>query len=100
MPENKNNNMIAVDFNDTFQLVADINDWDPEAKNLAEICIYLKNKKTGEIYQDIALISRNYKTNNDGTRELFDEVSVKVWSDSNNEDFTVEYLIPPYEYED
>ena len=91
-----NNNKIIVDINDRFQLVAALNDWDPNAKELAEISVFLQEKTTGLIHQDLAVIGRNYRMTDNGP-ELYDDLSVKVYADANNEDFTDDFTIPIYE---
>lgn len=93
MPDN---NKIIVDINDRFQLVAALNDWGPNAKELAEISVFLQEKATGLIHQDLAVIGRNYKMTDNGP-ELYDDLSVKVYADANNEDFTDDFTIPIYE---
>ena len=91
-----NNNTIIVNINDRFQLVAALNDWDPNAKELAEVSVFLQEKATGVIHQDIAIIGRNYKMTENGP-ELYDDLSVKVYADASNEDFTDDFTIPIYE---
>ena len=89
------NNKIVVNINNDLQLVAVMNDWNPDAKEFAEISVFIQEKTTGLVHQDIAIVGRNYKITDNGP-ELHDGISVKVYADENNEDFTNNFIIPIY----
>lgn len=81
---------IDVDINDRFKLVCELG-IRPYEK---ELNVYIEDKVACD-YQDVARISPEYDLDDD-CNVTYDEdrVSLKIFTDENNEDFTKEHLIP------
>lgn len=84
------NRKVEVQINDRFKLVCEINDM-PYDK---EIDVYVIDTALSEC-QDIARISPEYDMDED-CNVIYEEdrVSLKIFADENDEDFTEEHLIP------
>lgn len=81
---------IEVAINDRFKLVCEVG-IRPYEK---ELNVYVEDKIACD-YQDIARISPEYDLDKDGNVTYEDDrVSLKIFTDENNEDFTEEHLIP------
>lgn len=59
-----------------------------------EITIYVEGKD-GFIEQDLVLITKAFK-NNDWVTPLEDYVDIRIWGDSDNEDYTDKFRIAMY----
>lgn len=78
-----------LELNDGNRLVAEAN----EADGYKEICVYLSDYN-GNIFQDLAVIGQQTKyVDNKGVEGIPHKYSVKVYADSDNEDFTHEFNI-------
>ena len=81
---------IEVDVNDRFKLVCDLN----EVPYDKELDIYLVDTALLDC-QDIAKISPEYKYGEDGNVQYGNnKISVKLFTDKDDEDFTKKYSIP------
>ena len=88
---------IRVPIGDMF-LVAMVNDWDDEMP--AEVCVYLENKD-GAVWQDIGLVREHYHVlMNHGFVRDPSLIDVKVWGDSDSEDYTHEFTVGIWEEEE
>lgn len=84
------NRKVEIQINDRFKLICEVNDI-PYDK---ELDIYIVDTGLSE-FQDIARISPEYDYDDDNdVRYGTDKISVKLFADKDNEDFTEEYLIP------
>ena len=88
--KNSENNFYrnAMDFDNNYELVTEINSYDGKHK---EINIYLRSKKDGLIAQDIALVRKSETSN--------DEIECLVWADELDEDFTDKFTIKVFKDE-
>ena len=92
MKENK----ISIPLGDGFTLVAEAN---PDTEHYREMYVYLVNKE-GQIWQDLVNISEEYEYDDDGnTLPRHGEYSVKVYTDTYNEDWQVDHHIERWEEE-
>ena len=81
---------IRIPIGDMF-LVAEVNDWNDEMP--AEMYIYLENQ-VGVMWQDIALVREHYHfLMNQGCVRDPSLIDIKVWGDSENEDYTHEFTV-------
>ncbi|MDU2109005.1 MAG: hypothetical protein E7G36_00295 [Peptoniphilus rhinitidis] len=88
--ECNNNGRIEVEIGNGCKMVC-IKNEEPFEKDLN---IFVADQN-GNVVQDLAYVGLDYKFDDDfKVNYLDDTFSVKVFADSNNEDFNVEYLIP------
>jgi len=65
---------------------------------LNDIAVYLQDKTTGEVVQDIASVRQSIK--NEETNEVIPKtVEFLVWTDKNSEDYTQKFRIEMHEEE-
>ena len=92
----RNENKIVIDLDGDLQLVAE-KSFDPNFPR--EISVYLT--KEGRWIQDLALVGQHYEIDRRNyTADYSDQFSVKVWGVEYSVDFTEEFLIPLYRWED
>lgn len=72
-------------------LVAELYNHDSKSP---EITVYLEDKTTGLILQDIALIRQAIQENS--TEPIPDKIDCLVWADKDNEDYTNKFVIDCY----
>ena len=90
-------NKIRIPIGDMF-LVAMANDWQDDMP--VEMCIYLEDKN-GVVHQDIALVREHYHLlMNQGFIRDPSLIDVKVWGNSDSEDYTHEFTIGIWEDEE
>lgn len=88
---------IRVPIGDMF-LVAMVNDWSDEMP--AEVCVYLENKD-GAVWQDICLVREHYHVLlNRGFVRDPSLIDIKVWGNSDSEDYTHEFTVGIWEEEE
>jgi hypothetical protein len=78
------------------KLVAFINDWKDDLPKEIFVSLFDSN---GLVVQDICMVREHYHYNkNQGAFEIDDSfIDCKVWADSDNEDYTDEFVIGVYE---
>lgn len=80
---------IHVSLGDGYSIIAEKN-MDSDYK---EIFVYLK-QDDGCVYQDLAIVGEEYEyAENGSVKPIHDRYSVKVYADSDSEDYTTEHLI-------
>ena len=98
MTEKKNelviNQFLRIDLG--FAILVAEKSTDPTYPN--EIIIGLEDKD-GSYLQDIAVVGQRYHYNKDNELAFENELSVKVWADKDNEDYTHEFKIDVYKDE-
>ena len=98
MTEKKNelviNQFLRIDLG--FAILVAEKSTDPTYPN--EIIIGLEDKD-GSYLQDIAVVGLRYHYNKDNELAFENELSVKVWADKDNEDYTHEFKIDVYKEE-
>lgn len=91
-------NKIEIKIGDN-KLVVSVNDWKDGMPK--EVCTYITDN-SGVILQDICMVREHYhycpKTENFEIDSSL--VDVKVWADSDNEDYTDEFTIAVFEEEE
>lgn len=80
------------------KLVVFVNDWKDDMPNEIFISVEDKNNR---VIQDICMVREHYHFNpKDHCFEIDDSlIDCKVWADSDNEDYTDEFVIGVYEEE-
>lgn len=80
---------IEIPINDKFSIYAEKSD------NFREMSIYIGDKNR-YFLQDLVMVQPTYTIDDDFDIIHWndDKMSIKVWSDSDNEDFQVEYIVP------
>ena len=90
-------NELRIPIGDMF-LVAMVNDWQDDMP--VEMCVYLETKD-GVVWQDIALVREHYHVlMNQGFIRDPSLIDVKVWGDSDSEDYTHEFTVGIWEEEE
>ena len=87
-------NKLSIDFGFTILTV----EKSAESSPLQEIHIYLEDKKTGLIHQDIALVRQSVRENS--LEKISNSIDCLVWADSENEDYTNKFIIKYWEGDD
>ena len=92
------NNQVVIPFGDK-NLIVTINDWKDDMPK--EIFVSIADKNDCVI-QDVCMVREHYHYNPKSGKFEIDSnfVDCKVWADSNDEDYTDEFVIGVYEEED
>lgn len=93
----ENNRKLELSLGDGFTMVAEKN-IDSDYK---EVFVYLRDDSTGCVFQDLAVIGERYTYSAEAgdVQPIHGQYSVKIYSDPDVEDWTMEYNIFRYEEE-